>query len=61
MWLNKMKVGDRVLREKVLKFKKVPGTIIKKTGEYVVIRWDNIPGEWHYTEEQSKKLEVIDE
>jgi hypothetical protein len=37
------------------------GTIIqiKKDG-YVVVRWDGINGDWYFTPEQAKGLEVID-
>jgi len=56
-----MKVGDRVLTDRVLKIQHATGTIKKITKEYVVVTWDNINGEWHYTEEQAKNLEVINE
>ena len=56
-----MKVGDRVLKDRVLKTQNATGTIKKITKEYVVVTWDNINGEWHYTEEQAKNLEVINE
>ena len=57
-----MKVGDRVEMSPMWKYEKAHGTIIKinKDG-FVVVRWDGINGEWHYTPIQSKKLEVIDE
>ena len=29
--------------------------------DYVVVKWLDIPGEWHYTNEQAKKLEVLGE
>ena len=54
-----MKVGDRVTMSPMWKYKKATGTIAKITSDgYIVIRWDGINGEWHYTEEQSKKIEV---
>tara|TARA_R110000824_G_scaffold87707_3_gene216110 strand:+ start:485 stop:661 length:177 start_codon:yes stop_codon:yes gene_type:complete len=56
-----LKVGDRVLKDRVLKTQNATGTIKKITKEYVVVTWDNINGEWHYTEEQAKNLEVINE
>ena len=56
-----MKIGDRVLMERVLKVQNATGTIKKITKEYVVVTWDNINGEWHYTHDQSKELEVLDE
>ena len=26
-----------------------------------IVNWDDIPGQWHYTEEQARRLEVMDE
>lgn len=44
------------------KYDEAVGEIKKLTADgYVVVKWDEIPGEWHYTEEQSKKLEVLNE
>ena len=56
-----MKVGDRVTREAVLRTENPVGTIIKITLDYVIVRWDNINGDWHYTHEQAKKLEAVNE
>ena len=42
-----MKVGDRVTREAVLRTENPIGTIIKITLDYVIVRWDNINGDWH--------------
>ena len=56
-----MKVGDRVLNKRVLYIENAHGTIDKITREYVVVIWDNINGDWHYTKEQAKSLELIDE
>ncbi len=56
-----MKVGDRVTRGVVLRTENPVGTIIKITVDYVVVKWDNINGQWHYTHEQAKKLEFVDE
>ena len=57
-----MQVGDRVMMKPMWKHDCAVGTIIqiKKDG-YVVVCWDGINGDWHYTPEQSKKLEVINE
>ena len=30
-----------------------------KADGYVVVIWDGINGEWHYTPEQAEKLEII--
>ncbi len=56
-----MQVGKRVTRDKVMGFEKPVGTIEKITSDYVIVVWDNINGHWHYTHEQAKKLEEIDE
>ena len=56
-----MNVGDRVTREAVLRTENPVGTIIKITLDYVIVRWDNINGDWHYTHEQAKKLEAVNE
>tara|TARA_Y100000592_G_C5246027_1_gene210581 strand:- start:239 stop:415 length:177 start_codon:yes stop_codon:yes gene_type:complete len=55
-----MKVGDRVKMEPMWKYDSAVGVIDKITSDYVVVKWDNIPGYWHYTKEQAKRLEVID-
>lgn len=57
-----MKVGDRVKMAPMWKYDVAYGVIkqIKKDG-YVVVRWDDINGDWHYTAEQAQQLEVIDE
>lgn len=57
-----MQVGDRVMMKPMWKYDCAVGTIIqiKKDG-YVVVRWEGINGDWHYTPEQSKKLEVLNE
>lgn len=54
--------GDRVRMAPMWKYEEAIGTIkqIKKDG-YVVVIWDNINGEWHYTEEQAKRLELVNE
>tara|TARA_A100001011_G_scaffold352915_1_gene394024 strand:- start:896 stop:1057 length:162 start_codon:yes stop_codon:yes gene_type:complete len=31
---------------------------IRKDG-YVVVNWDGINGDWHYTDEQANRLEVV--
>ena len=56
-----MKVGDRVTMSPMWKYETATGTIEKVTTEYVIVNWDDIPGQWHYTEEQAKRLEVINE
>ena len=56
-----MKVGDKVKMSPMWKHNEANGTIIRITSDYVVVSWDNVNGEWHYTKEQSKKIEVISE
>ena len=56
-----MKVGDRVTMSPMWKYETATGTIEKVTTEYVIVNWDDISGQWHYTEEQAKRLEVINE
>ena len=53
-----MKPGDRVKMSPMWKYNEATGSIkqIKKDG-YVVVLWDGINGEWHYTPEQAKRLE----
>tara|TARA_R100000008_G_scaffold46936_1_gene27711 strand:+ start:330 stop:476 length:147 start_codon:yes stop_codon:yes gene_type:complete len=44
------------------KYDEAIGVIEKITADnYVIVKWDGIPGQWHYTEEQSKRLEDINE
>mgnify|MGYP001464654266 CR=1 FL=1 len=57
-----MKPKDRVKMSPMWKYDEAVGTIKQVTKDgYVVVIWDNINGEWYYTKEQSKKLEVINE
>ena len=55
-----MKVGDRIRMSPMWKYTEAFGVIIKLTrDQYIVVKWDNINGEWHYTKEQMQKAEVI--
>ena len=56
-----MKVGDRVKMQPMWKYEEAKGEIQKITESYIVVKWVDIPGQWHYTEEQAKRLEVINE
>ena len=57
-----MKVGDKVRMVPMWKYEEAIGEIQKITADgYIVVKWVDIPGQWHYTEEQAKKLEVIDD
>ena len=57
-----MTKGQRVRMAPMWKYDEAVGTIhqIKQDG-YVVVYWDGINGEWHYTPEQAKELEVIND
>ena len=54
-----LKLGDRVEKSPMWKYDSATGTVIKVTKEYVVIKWDDINGDWHYTEEQASKILVV--
>ena len=56
-----MKPGDRVKMKPMWKYEEAVGEIEKITEIYVVVKWEGIPGHWHYTEEQAQKLEIINE
>ena len=56
-----MKVGDRVKMAPMWKYEEAKGEIQKITESYIVVKWVDIPGQWHYTEEQAKRLEIINE
>ena len=53
-------VGDRVSMSPMWKYESASGTIIKITSSYTIVKWDEVNGEWHYTQEQSKKLVKIE-
>ena len=57
-----MKVGDLVRMSPMWKYSEAIGTIkqVRQDG-YIVVVWNNINGEWHYTSEQARSLEVINE
>ena len=56
-----MKLGDKVQMSPMLKYEEATGEIQKITESYVIVKWVDIPGQWHYTEEQAKRLEIINE
>ena len=57
-----MDKGDRVKLFLDKKHGVCVGTIIKITKDgYIVVKWDNLNGDWHWTPEQAKKMEVINE
>ena len=53
--------NTRVRMSPMWKYDEAVGTVIKLTKEYTVVSWDNINGEWHYTKDQVKSLEVLSE
>lgn len=54
-----MNIGDRVTKDKVMKTDNPTGVIEKITKDYIVVKWDDLPGHWHYTREQAEALEMI--
>ena len=55
------KVGDIVRMAPMWKYESATGTVIQISKDYVVVKWNGINGDWHYTEEQAKKIEVLDD
>ena len=41
------------------KYNEATGVVLKITKEYVVVKWDDIPGQWHYTEAQAETIQKI--
>ncbi len=56
-----MNPGDKVRMAPMWKHDQAIGEIQKVTESYVIVKWVDIPGQWHYTKEQAQKLEVINE
>ena len=57
-----MKVGDKVRMSPMWKYEPATGHIEKITADgYIVVKWVDIPGQWHYTKEQAQRLETINE
>lgn len=42
------------------KYKSAVGEILKITKDYVVVKWDDVPGHWHYTEIQAEKIHIFE-
>ena len=52
-------IGVKILSGK-WNFGETTGTVIKETRDgYVVVDWENVNGEWHYTAEQFKRFEKV--
>ena len=56
-----MKPGDKVRMAPMWKYDEATGEIQKITESYVIVKWVDIPGQWHYTIEQAQKLEITNE
>jgi len=57
-----MEKGDRVRMFLDKHHGQVIGTIIKITKDgYIVVNWDGLNGDWHWTPEQAKTMEVLSE
>ena len=56
-----MEAGNRVKMSPMWKYDEATGEIEKITESYVIVKWVDIPGQWHYTKEQAKRLEVVNE
>ena len=52
-------IGTKLLSGK-WKYGETIGTVIKETRDgYVVVSWENVNGEWHYTAEQFERFKKI--
>ena len=57
-----MKPADKVRMSPMWKYEEATGKIEKVTPDgYFVVKWFGIPGEWYYTKEQAKRLEIVNE
>lgn len=57
-----MKAGDRVKMSLMWIYDEAFGVVSKITrDDYVVIIWEGVNGEWHYTREQCDKIEIVNE
>ena len=54
-----MNPGDRVKMAPMWKHDEAYGYVKRITNDYTVIIWEGINGEWHYTPEQAKRIEVV--
>ena len=46
-----MRQGDKVKMSPMWRHKEARGEIQKITESYVIVKWVDIPGQWHYTKE----------
>ena len=56
-----MKPGDKVKMSPMWKNEEATGEIEKITESYIIVKWVDIPGQWHYTIEQAQRLEIVNE
>ena len=56
-----MKEGDKVKMSPMWKYDEATGEIEKITESYVIVKWVDITGQWHYTKDQAKRLEIVNE
>ncbi len=55
-----MEVGDRVKMNLGGSHGESVGTVVKITKDgFTVVSWDNINGDWYWTEKQTEQMEVI--
>lgn len=59
----KFNKGDRVFKSPMWKYDKATGTVIKSSPKdgSCFIKWDDINGEWYFSEEQTKEIHLINE
>jgi len=55
-----VRVGDKVSMDNMWKHATAVGVIEKLTIDYIVVKWEGIPGHWHYTYEQATKLKRME-
>jgi len=60
-WWWSVQQGDKVRMQPMWKYEVAVGEIEKITEGYVIVKWSDIPGQWHYTKEQAERLEILDE
>tara|TARA_B100000989_G_C19505156_1_gene456141 strand:+ start:1580 stop:1753 length:174 start_codon:yes stop_codon:yes gene_type:complete len=55
------KVGDAVRMSPFWKYEVGIGIIERITPDFIIVKWEGVPGQWHYTEEQAERLELVDD
>ena len=56
-----LKPGDRVFKERMWKHNRVEGVVLRISADgYTIVKWDDIMGDWYYTEEQAKSIRLIE-